>query len=146
MLSIATVEALVEARHGDPFAVLGPHEGDDGRAELRVFMPDARAVVALEAATGVEIARLERRHPAGVFNLWDGRRHPMRLRRECGVWELFLPGVASGNRYKFELRTPEGWLLPLKADPYGTAAELRPATASIVAPPPPPAAGDPEAR
>jgi len=67
MLSIAAIEALVEARHGDPFAVLGPHEGDDGRAELRVFMPDARAVVALEAATGVEIARLERRHPAGFF-------------------------------------------------------------------------------
>src|SRR5260221_13031270 len=67
MLSIAAVEALVEARHGDPFALVGAHEGDGGRAELRVFMPDARAVVALEAATGVEIARLERRHPAGFF-------------------------------------------------------------------------------
>ena len=42
----------------------------------------------------------------GDFNLWDGRRHPMRLRRECGVWEIFLPGVAAGARYKFELLRP----------------------------------------
>jgi 1,4-alpha-glucan branching enzyme len=232
MLTIAAIEALVEGKHGDPFAVLGPHEGDGGRAELRVFMPDARAVAALESATGAEIARLERRHPAGFFvgplgrpigtpyrlrvawgestveledpyrfplvlgemdvwllaegthhrpferlgarplallgvegvaftvwapgagrvsvvgdfNLWDGRRHPMRLRRECGVWELFLPGVTTGSRYKFEIRTSEGWLLPLKADPYGCAAELRPATASVVALSPPATAGDAAGR
>ena len=42
----------------------------------------------------------------GDFNLWDGRRHPMRLRRECGVWEIFLPGVDIGARYKYEIRTP----------------------------------------
>jgi 1,4-alpha-glucan branching enzyme len=69
----------------------------------------------------------------GDFNLWDGRRHPMRLRRECGVWELFLPGIAEGTRYKFELLGPSGRLLPQKADPYARQAELRPATASIVA-------------
>ncbi|HEX3141333.1 MAG TPA: 1,4-alpha-glucan branching enzyme, partial [Rhizobacter sp.] len=34
----------------------------------------------------------------GDFNFWDGRRHPMRLRRECGVWEIFLPGVSAGTR------------------------------------------------
>ena len=68
----------------------------------------------------------------GDFNVWDGRRHPMRLRRECGVWEIFIPGVATGTAYKYEIRTREGFLLPLKADPYALQSELRPATASVV--------------
>ena len=70
----------------------------------------------------------------GDFNLWDGRRHPMRLRRECGVWEIFLPGVGAGARYKYEIcEAPSGHVLPLKADPYALQSELRPATASVVA-------------
>jgi 1,4-alpha-glucan branching enzyme len=73
----------------------------------------------------------------GDFNLWDGRRHPMRLRRECGVWEIFLPGVAAGARYKYEIRSREGHTLPLKADPYALQGELRPATASVVSTMPP---------
>ncbi|MBL8305981.1 MAG: 1,4-alpha-glucan branching protein GlgB, partial [Rubrivivax sp.] len=73
----------------------------------------------------------------GDFNFWDGRRHPMRLRRECGVWEIFLPGVAAGARYKFELLDAHGHLLPQKADPYARQSELRPATASVVAVMPP---------
>ena len=50
----------------------------------------------------------------GDFNDWDGRRHPMRKRVECGVWEIFVPGVAHGARYKFELESQAGSLLPLK--------------------------------
>jgi 1,4-alpha-glucan branching enzyme len=61
----------------------------------------------------------------GDFNLWNGTRHPMRLRRECGVWELFIPGVPAGARYKFELLGPQGEQLPQKADPMARAAELR---------------------
>jgi 1,4-alpha-glucan branching enzyme len=68
----------------------------------------------------------------GDFNFWDGRRHPMRLRRECGIWEIFLPGVDVGAAYKYEVRSREGHVLPLKADPYALQAELRPATASVV--------------
>ena len=68
----------------------------------------------------------------GPFNHWDGRRHPMRFRRECGVWEIFLPGVFEGARYKFEVIGQDGELLPLKVDPYAHRAELRPANASIV--------------
>ncbi|HTX59631.1 MAG TPA: 1,4-alpha-glucan branching protein GlgB, partial [Verrucomicrobiae bacterium] len=68
----------------------------------------------------------------GDFNGWDGRRHPMRKRVECGVWELFVPGVEEGARYKYELEGPNGALLPLKSDPLAAFAELRPATASIV--------------
>ena len=39
----------------------------------------------------------------------------MRLRRECGVWELFLPGVPAGAKYKFEIRSQGGEVLPARA-------------------------------
>jgi 1,4-alpha-glucan branching enzyme len=68
----------------------------------------------------------------GDFNAWDGRRHPMRLRHGTGVWEIFIPDVGEGAHYKYELIGPDGTLLPLKSDPVGFGAELRPATASIV--------------
>ena len=110
---------LGEGSHLRPFEILGANPrtiaGVAGTA-FAVWAPNASRV-------GV----------VGDFNHWDGRRHPMRLRRECGVWELFLPGVAAGARYKYELRDAAGALLPLKADPYGRAAELRPSTASVVA-------------
>jgi 1,4-alpha-glucan branching enzyme len=67
----------------------------------------------------------------GDFNGWDGRLHPMRALGSSGVWELFLPEVGDGARYKFEIVTPEGHLR-LKADPLAFAAELAPGTASIV--------------
>jgi 1,4-alpha-glucan branching enzyme len=67
----------------------------------------------------------------GDFNRWDGRRHPMRARIEVGVWELFIPGICTGERYKFEIKGPGGHLLPLKADPVAFAAEHPPRTASI---------------
>ena len=69
----------------------------------------------------------------GDFNVWDARRHAMRMRRECGVWEIFIPAVSAGARYKFQLRDRAGSVLPQKADPYALHAELRPATASVVA-------------
>jgi len=69
----------------------------------------------------------------GNFNLWDERRHPMRRRHEAGIWEIFLPGVAPGALYKFALRDAAGRSLGQKSDPYARQAELRPATASIVA-------------
>ena len=63
----------------------------------------------------------------GDFNVWDGRRHPMRLRRECGVWELFMPGVAAGDALQVRAaRRATAALLPLKADPFACRAELRP--------------------
>lgn len=108
---------LAEGSHLRPFERLGAHvreiDGVKGTA-FAVWAPDAQRVSVV-----------------GDFNSWDGRRHPMRLRRECGVWEIFLPGVEEGARYKYEIRA-NGHVLPLKADPYGFAAELRPSTASIV--------------
>ena len=68
----------------------------------------------------------------GGWNQWDGRRHPMRLHPGIGVWELFVPGIGAGERYKFELLDRDGRLLPLKADPYGNHFEPPPHNASIV--------------
>ena len=121
---------LAEGTHLRPFEILGAHPqqrlGVQGTA-FAVWAPNASRVSVV-----------------GDFNAWDGRRHPMRLRRECGVWEIFLPGVGTGARYKFELHDREGRLLPLKADPYAHQAELRPATASVVAPLPALVAPSPE--
>lgn len=68
----------------------------------------------------------------GDFNDWDGRRHPMRKRVECGVWEIFVPGAWEGACYKYELEGSQGGLLPLKADPLARFAQMRPDNASIV--------------
>ncbi|TFV96571.1 1,4-alpha-glucan branching protein GlgB [Oxalobacteraceae bacterium OM1] len=69
----------------------------------------------------------------GDFNNWDGRRHPMRLRMEAGVWELFIPRVRSGARYQYEIVGVDGNVLPLKADPVARASEPPPSTVSLVA-------------
>jgi 1,4-alpha-glucan branching enzyme len=109
---------LGEGSHLRPFEILGAHlrsmSGVDGTS-FAVWAPNASRVSVV-----------------GDFNVWDGRRHAMRLRRECGVWEIFIPGIVAGTRYKFEIRTRDGLVLPLKADPYAFHAELRPATASVV--------------
>lgn len=67
----------------------------------------------------------------GDFNNWDGRRHCMKFIDDCGVWELFIPGIAQGDKYKFEIKTKEDVIL-YKADPFAAYSELRPNTASIV--------------
>jgi 1,4-alpha-glucan branching enzyme len=119
LLGEMDVWLLGEGTHLRPFEVMGAsprvHEGVAGTG-FTVWAPNASRVSVV-----------------GDFNFWDGRRHPMRLRRECGVWELFLPGVGAGAHYKYEIRTREGHVLPQKADPYALQSELRPATASVVA-------------
>jgi 1,4-alpha-glucan branching enzyme len=211
------VQALVEARHGDPFAVLGPHAADGGTV-IRAFVPGAQSVrvvgpygeplggLALRHPDGVFEGLIEGERPAayrlhaanaggewtlddpyrfgptlgqlddylfaegahrdlwrklgahlaehegargvrfavwapnarrvsvvGDFNAWDGRRAQMRKRVDSGVWEMFIPDVAAGTHYKFEIVGPNGALLPLKSDPFGFAAQMRPLTASVVA-------------
>jgi 1,4-alpha-glucan branching enzyme len=68
----------------------------------------------------------------GDFNRWDGRRHPMRPRGATGVWELFIPGIAPGTVYKYEVKSRFRGYIANKADPFGFASELRPANASVV--------------
>ncbi len=110
-----------EGRHLDLYEKLGAHprtlEGVRGVA-FSVWAPNAKRVSVV-----------------GDFNDWDGRRHPMRFRHGVGVWEIFLPGVTEGSRYKYELLGPDFALLPLKADPFAFACERPPATASVVATP-----------
>jgi 1,4-alpha-glucan branching enzyme len=219
------VEALVEGRHPDPFAVLGPHVCRDGGATalaIRAFLPGASAVEIRPVEPGVAPRAMRRLHEDGLFeavfpdraapfryrllvtdapgrvrdiddpyrfpstlsdfdrlllgegthyesyerlgahatvldgvagvvfavwapnarrvsvvgdwNGWDGRCHPMRLHPGPGIWELFVPGVGAGVRYKFEVLGRDGGLLALKADPYAFEFELEePRTASVVA-------------
>lgn len=217
----AAVNAILEARHGDPFGFLGMHVVR-GAIVVRVFLPWAKRVEVVDANTGELVAELPRVHREGFFagtvggrhhlfayrlraetergsveiedpyrfpkvlgdldvhllaegnhlhayeklgahciemdgvpgvsfavwapnaqrvsvvggfNDWDGRRHPMRLRHSCGVWELFLPHLVAGQPYKYEILGAQGRVLPLKADPYARQAEQPPKTASVVAAP-----------
>lgn len=70
----------------------------------------------------------------GDFNGWDGRRHPMRVLGSSGVYEIFIPELKEGQKYKFQIRTKSGAILE-KADPYAFYSELRPKTASVTADP-----------
>ncbi len=74
----------------------------------------------------------ERVSVVGDFNGWDGRRHPMRVRGGSGVWELFIPDLAPGHIYKYEIRNRHSGDILLKADPFGRRYELRPRTGSII--------------
>ncbi|KAF1006463.1 MAG: 1,4-alpha-glucan branching enzyme GlgB [Luteibacter sp.] len=212
----AAVDALVDGRHGDAFALLGPHRVGDRRV-VRTLQPGSNGVEVIDAA-GQVTATLDKVHPGGVFagfvdgddpyrlrvrwpagthdthdpyafgvllgdddlrrfadgthiglfrflgahpttcdgvhgvrfavwapnarrvsvvgdfDSWDGRRQPMRKRVPSGVWELFVPGLLPGARYKYEVLGADGSLTQ-RADPIALAAELPPATASIVADP-----------
>lgn len=68
----------------------------------------------------------------GDFNGWDGRIHPMQLRGESGIWELFIPNISNGVKYKYEIKSHNRGYQGEKIDPYCFYAERRPATASIV--------------
>src|SRR5579871_3188312 len=73
----------------------------------------------------------ERVSVIGDFNAWDGRVHPMRLLVSSGVWELFVPDLPDGEKYKFEIRTRDGHILK-KSDPFAVAFEVPPQSASVV--------------
>ncbi len=108
---------LGEGHHHRLWEVLGArrreHQGVWGTA-FAVWAPAARSV-----------------RVVGDFNGWDGRVHPMRSLGSSGVWELFVPGVEAGSRYKYEILTADRQLR-LKADPMARQAEVPPATASVV--------------
>ncbi|MBU2591176.1 MAG: 1,4-alpha-glucan branching protein GlgB [Nitrospinota bacterium] len=72
----------------------------------------------------------ERVSLVGDFNGWDGRTHQMRVLGGSGIWEIFIPGLLTGERYKFEIKNKNGGL-SLKSDPYAYYNEMRPQTASI---------------
>jgi 1,4-alpha-glucan branching enzyme len=90
----------------------------------------------IDGVTGVSFAvwapNAERVSVVGDFNEWDGRRHPMRFRGECGVWEIFLPGIEAGALYKYEILAKNGESIALKTDPFAFFCEQAPGTAAIV--------------
>ncbi|HEY6795478.1 MAG TPA: 1,4-alpha-glucan branching protein GlgB [Kineosporiaceae bacterium] len=106
-----------EGRHEGLWRHLGAHvrvhQGLSGTS-FAVWAPSARSV-----------------RVVGDVNGWDGRVHPMRVLGSSGVWEIFIPGMGPGARYKYEILSQAGHV-SLKADPFAFAAEMPPATASIV--------------
>ena len=130
----------------DPYAfgpVLGEldlHLFNEGR---HFHLADALGanVATIDGVPGVRFAvwapNAERVAVIGDFNSWDARRHPMRLRYPSGIWELFVPRVAAGARYKYDIMGPGGVRQADKADPVAQQAEVAPGTASIVPSPQP---------
>ena len=119
---------IAQGTHFRLFDKLGAHlivhEGASG-VHFAVWAPNARLVSLV-----------------GDFNDWDPARHPMRRRDDIGVWEIFLPDIGPGRAYKFRIVGPDGEVVPLKADPFAFASELRPRTASVTAEPGKPDWGD----
>jgi 1,4-alpha-glucan branching enzyme len=106
-----------EGRHEELYETLGAHvrevEGIRGVA-FAVWAPSARAVSVV-----------------GDFNGWDGRLHPMRSLGSSGVWELFIPAAAEGDRWKYEIRAQDG-TIRLKTDPFALRTEEPPKTAGLI--------------
>jgi 1,4-alpha-glucan branching enzyme len=106
-----------EGSYSRSFEKMGAHpivmDGVEGTG-FAVWAPNARRVSVV-----------------GDFNEWDGRCHTMRRHLGAGLWDIFLPGVAAGAIYKYEIKTGEGAIL-LKADPYAFQTERPPRQASVV--------------
>ncbi len=106
-----------EGRHEELYARLGAHPrvvDGIGGVSFAVWAPNASSVSVV-----------------GDFNGWDGRLHPMRSLGASGIWEIFIPDLRSGMKYKFELRTSRG-KLRIKADPFAFRTEVPPRNASVV--------------
>ncbi|USQ75616.1 1,4-alpha-glucan branching protein GlgB [Ornithinimicrobium cryptoxanthini] len=112
---------ISEGRHEQLWKVLGAHlrtyDGPLGQVRgtsFAVWAPHARGV-----------------HVVGDFNQWDNTAHPMRVLGTSGIWEIFVPDVWEGTRYKFDISGPDGHRR-LKADPMARASEVPPSSASVV--------------
>ncbi|MGW0056124.1 1,4-alpha-glucan branching protein GlgB [Nocardia nova] len=113
---------LGEGRHRRLWEVLGAHprryttlDGEVTGTSFAVWAPNARGVTVF-----------------GDFDSWSGTSAPMRRLGSSGVWEVFVPGVAAGTRYKYRIHGADGRIAD-HADPLAFAAETPPATASVVA-------------
>jgi len=110
-----------EGRHERLWDVLGAH--------VRTFTGVTKPVSGTSFSVWAPHARAVR--VIGDFNSWSGVLHSMRNMGSTGVWELFVPGLAAGSNYKFEILTQAGeWVQ--KADPMARYTEVPPLTASVV--------------
>ena len=118
VLSDFDLHLLGEGTHFRSYEKLGAHPlvlGGVPGVAFAVWAPNAQRVSVV-----------------GDFNQWDGRCHPMRVRGGAGIWEIFVPGLGTGEIYKYEIRRRDNNYLGLKADPYAFYCEQRPRTASVV--------------
>jgi 1,4-alpha-glucan branching enzyme len=112
---------VTEGRHEELWRALGSHVvemtgklGKSAGTRFAVWAPNAQ---------GVRVV--------GDFNHWNGVGHAMRVMGSSGLWELFIPGIGAGNKYKYEILTKDGhWIT--KIDPLARATEVPPATASVI--------------
>ncbi len=108
---------FAEGTNYESYRLLGAHpltiEGEPG-TRFAVWAPNAEAVFV-----------------CGTFNHWNQRSHPMR-RRDAGVWELFVTGAATGEVYKFFIRSRLNGYQVMKSDPFAFSTECPPRTASII--------------
>ena len=105
-----------QATHYDIYKKLGAHVSEEKGVEgiyFGVWAPNARAV-----------------HVIGSFNDWNEEEYPMEKLGPVGIWGLFIPGVKTGEMYKFLITAEDGRKL-YKADPFANYAEYRPGTASV---------------
>jgi 1,4-alpha-glucan branching enzyme len=104
-------------QHWQIYEKMGAHlrevEGHSG-VNFAVWAPNAQSVQVI-----------------GDFNHWDGRSHSMQKQIPSGIWELFVPQIGNGQKYKYRIRMQDGQVVD-KTDPYGFFAELPPRTASVV--------------
>jgi len=112
---------ISEGRHEQLWQVLGAHvrsydtpAGTTTGTSFAVWAPSARGVRVI-----------------GDFDYWVGTAYPMRSLGSSGVWELFVPGVGDGAKYKFQILGADSQWRE-KADPMAFATEVPPATASMV--------------
>ncbi|TQM14941.1 1,4-alpha-glucan branching enzyme [Pseudonocardia kunmingensis] len=110
-----------EGRHERLWDVLGAH--------VRRYDTPAGSVTGTSFAVWAPTAQGVR--VTGDFDGWSGWAHPMRVLGSSGVWELFVPGIEPGTRYKFRILGRDGRWRD-KADPMAFRTEIPPATASIV--------------
>jgi 1,4-alpha-glucan branching enzyme len=112
---------IAEGRHERLWDVLGAH--------VRSYDTPSGSVTGTSFAVWAPSAQGMR--VTGDFDSWSGWAHPMRVLGSTGVWELFVPNVSAGTRYKFRVLGRDGrWRE--KADPMAFRTEIPPATASVV--------------
>ncbi|MFG6447133.1 1,4-alpha-glucan branching protein GlgB [Roseateles sp. BYS180W] len=120
LIAAEDLALLARGQHPRPWLHLGAHVQAGQGVRFAVWAPAARRVSVV-----------------GDFNAWDGRRHVLQRLGDSGIWCGLVAQAQLGQFYKYELEGPEGQLLPLKADPYARAAQLRPDNASVVSAAPP---------
>ena len=121
-------------RYGQVLGDLDLHLFGEG-THHRVYEKLGAHLVTIGEATGLHFAvwapNAARVSVVGDFNGWDGRLHPCRQLLPAGIWEIFIPGLALGQKYKFEVRSRKSGAVVQKADPYATWFEVPPQSASV---------------